>query len=559
MQLNSQMECSWMRRVLKVACKGTLVAAYSLLIGASLVAQTPAGPVVAVTGGKVQGAALPAPGGAVFKGIPFAAPPVGDLRWREPMAVKPWAGVKPAAEYGAACEQSDSGWNKAAAARASEDCLFVNVWSPEWPAKGKKAVMVWIHGGGNNGGSAMGAGGIEPPFDGESLARHGVVVVTLQYRLGLFGFIGHPELTAESPHHASGNYGLEDQIAALKWVHDNIAKFGGDPANVTVFGQSAGAQNISILLTAPPAKGLIAKAIVESGSPMISDKRLNTQAQTEQLGVVLARVLKAPSTEQIKYLRSLPPSAILASAADVRKQLNGILLDVGMDNYVVPQFSPEVYREGKEAAVPMLIGTNAEESNGGAKPGGMVAATDVVLAALKGRIDGLYVNYPDLDARALKAYGVTGDMSEVSKDPIYGPLDAQFGVDLFMRCEGVALAAWHSAVAPTYRYEFSGGTATHPPVHTAEVPLVFGILADQAADAKVSKLSEQMQEYWTNFARTGDPNGKGLPVWPKHDVKTRQYVELGNDGPEVKANLRSVPCGIYVEKLTRDLDARKGK
>jgi para-nitrobenzyl esterase len=533
-----------------------VVAACGLML--SVVAQAADGPVVAVTGGKVQGMMLTAPGGAVFKGIPFAAPPVGDLRWHEPMPVKAWAGLRPATEFGNACEQSDRGWNKAAAAKASEDCLFLNVWTPEWPAKSKSAVMVWIHGGGNSGGSAMGAGGIEPPFDGASLARHGVVLVTIQYRLGLFGFIGHPELTAESAHHASGNYGLEDQIAALKWVHENIAKFDGDPANVTVFGQSAGAQDLSSLLTSPLAKGLITKAIIESGSPMIGDARPETEAQLEQLGVVLAGALKAPSTGAVKYMRGVPAQAILDAEAEVRKNLNGLALNVGIDGYVIPEFAPEVYREGKELAVPAIIGTNAEESNGGWVPGGMKGPTDQVTAALKVKVDALYSLYPDLLARAEKAYGVTGDMSDVSTYPIYGPFDAQFTVDLFMRCEGVALAAWHSAVAPTYRYEFTGGTAKHPPVHTSELPLLFGVLADQASDPQVSKLAEDMELYWTNLAKTGDPNGAGLPNWPKHDVKTRQYIDLGNDGPKVKANLRPVQCGIYVDKLNRDLDARKG-
>ena len=537
-----------MRRIIGVAATGLLLSAAALAADA---------PVVSVTGGKVQGVALPASGGAEFMGIPFAAPPVGDLRWREPMPVKPWAGVKDGTDYGNTCEQSDGGWNKNSAAKASEDCLLLNVWTPEWPAKGKHAVMVWIHGGGNGGGSALGAGGIEPPFDGASLARHGVVLVTIQYRLGLFGFIGHPELTAESPNHASGNYGLLDQIAALKWIKENIAKFGGDPANVTLFGQSAGAQDLSILLTSPPAKGLIAKAIAESGSPMISDKVLNTQAQEEQMGVVLAAALKAPATDQVKYMRSLPATAILAAAGDFRKALKGPILDVGMDNYAVPQFSPAVYMAGKEMAIPMIVGSNAEEGNGGAKPGGSAAPIDEVKAQLKKRIDTTYGKYADLEERALKAYGVTGDSSSLSSNPIYGAFDAQYGVDLFMRCEDEAMATWHSAIAPTYRYEFTGGTATHPPVHSAELPLVFGVLADQASDAKVSKLSEQMEEYWTNFAKTGDPNGKGLPVWPKYDAAGKQYIDLGNDGPTAKAKMQAVPCAIYAEKLTRDIEARK--
>jgi para-nitrobenzyl esterase len=521
----------------------------------------PADPVVSVTGGQIKGRLLQA--GAVFKGIPYAAPPVGDWRWREPAPVKPWMGVRDAGEYCATCAQVDSGWNKNSAALAKEDCLFLNVWTPEWPPKSRHAVMFWIHGGANSGGSALGAGGIEPPFDGSSLSRQGVVVVTINYRLGLFGFIGHPELTAESPNHASGGYGLLDQIAALKWVRDNIARFGGDPGNVTVFGQSAGAQNASILIASPRAKGLFRRAILESGSPMISDKRLQTPAQMEQLGVILAEVLKAPSTGAIKFLRGLPASDILAAMPEFRKRLTGtgLILDVGMDGYAVPQFSPEVYRSGKEIPVPMIIGSNGRESGGGPGPGGRGAnlSPEEVLAARKRRIETSYGKYPDLLERALKAYGFGGPENQVSTYPPYGSVDAQFGTDTSFRCEAVALAGWHSAVARTWQYEFTGGTASHPPLHSAELCFVFGILADQESDESARKLSAAMQQYWTNFAKTGDPNGPGLPKWPRHDAKTRQYMELSNEGPIPKAALRSEPCAVYVEKLTRDIDARKQK
>ncbi|PWU12590.1 MAG: carboxylesterase family protein [Terriglobia bacterium] len=510
-------------------------------------------PVVAVTGGKIKGR-LQNPG-AVFKGIPFAAPPMGDLRWKEPMPVKPWAGVKDAGDYGAPCAQVNSNWNQIASDKGQEDCLFLNVWTPEWPAKTPKAVMVWIHGGGNTGGSALGAGGIEPPFDGEKLARLGVVVVTINYRLGLFGFIGHPELTAESPNHASGAYGLLDQIAALKWVRDNIARFSGDPRNITVFGQSAGAQDISILVTSPLAKGLFQKAITESGTPMISDKRLQTPAQMEQLGVALAEVLQSPATGAVKYLRSLPASGILAATPDFRKRLNGLILDVGMDGYVTPEFSPAVYRAGREAPVPMIVGSNGREGG----PAGAAAkrSPEQMIAALQQRIEASYGKYPDLLARALQSYGISGGENHVSTYPPYGPVETQFGTDLSFRCQAVALAGWHSGVAATYQYEFTGGTASHPPVHSAELKFVFGLLEDQESDAHLRKLSEDMMRYWTNFARTGDPNGPGLPVWPKHELNTRQYIELSNEGPVPKAELRRVPCGFYVEKLTRDIDARK--
>jgi para-nitrobenzyl esterase len=511
-------------------------------------------PVVAVTGGKAEGRLLPA-GGAVFKGLPFAQPPAGNLRWREPQPVKAWTGVRQAAEFGAACPQSDSGWNKLAADKSSEDCLYLNVWTPQWPASARLPVMVWVHGGGNTGGSAMGAGGIEPPFDAASLARHGVVVVTVNYRLGLFGFLGHPELTAESPHHASGGYGLLDQVAALQWVRANIARFGGDPGNVTLFGQSAGAQNTSILVASPLIKGLINKAIAESGTPMIGDKRLQTPVQTEQLGVILAGALHAPASGAIKYLRGLSAQQILAATPDFRKGLNDqhLIFDVGMDGYAVPRFAPEVYRSGKEAPVPMIIGSNGRDSPGQRSATG---TEEEIRAAVKGRIDTFYASYPDLAGRAQLAYGVSGGKSAPGYAP-YGPLDLQLGVDNGFRCEAVALAGWHSKVAPTWEYEFTAGNAAHPPAHSAELDFVFGYLRDQAEDPKLSQLSQQMQTYWTNFARTGDPNGPGLPQWAKYEVGKKSYLEFYNDGPLAKADLRGPQCSLYVEKLTRDLGKRE--
>lgn len=516
------------------------------------------GPVVSISGGKVQGSLLPAPGGAVFKGIPFAQPPVGDLRWREPQPVKPWAGVRPATEYGAPCAQNGVGWNNISAAKSSEDCLYLNVWAPEWPARTKKAVMVWIHGGGNTGGSALGANGIEPPFDGARLASHGVVVVTLQYRLGIFGFLGHPELTAESPHHASGGYGILDQIAALHWIHDNIAQFGGDPGNVTVFGQSAGARDTSILLTSPPAAGLFEKAIAESGSPMSNDRHMQTPAQMEQLGIILAQILNAPSGGAIQYLRGLPTSKILAAQKQLDTQLRsqGLSLDVGTDGYAVPRYTPEVYRSGKEAPVPMIFGNNGRD-NVGQRIGNPNDTPEQRRAAVKAALETFYGKYPDLLEAALKIYGFSGDGNDVSNYPPYGPVDIQLGTDMAIRCATTVMLGWHSAVAPAYEYEFDAGTASHPPYHSSELDFVFGYLRDQGSEEGLRKLSEEMQIYWTNFAKTGDPNGAGVPEWPKFDVKTRQYLQFSNEGIEAKADLRSMPCKVFTERLNRDLNARK--
>src|SRR5919197_2893340 len=214
-------------------------AAVSIVLVAMLASAEDSRPTVAVTGGRIRGAILK-DGVAVFKGIPFAQPPVGDLRWREPAPVKPWTGVRDAIAFGAPCAQNSGG---RMLENSSEDCLFLNLWTPEWPVTSHRPVMLWIHGGGNYAGTSSSAN-----FDGSSLTRHGIVLVTANYRLTVFGFFAHPDLTSESPHHASGNYGLMDQIAALKWIHDNIATFGGDPGNVTVFRQSAGAADASVLM-----------------------------------------------------------------------------------------------------------------------------------------------------------------------------------------------------------------------------------------------------------------------------------------------------------------------
>jgi para-nitrobenzyl esterase len=325
---------------------------------------------------------------------------------------------------------------------------------------------------------------------------------------------------------------------------------------VTLFGQSAGAQNTSILVASKLTKGLLHKAIAESGTPMIGDKRLQSPAQTEQLGVILAGALKAPAKGAIQYLRGLPAAQLLAAMPEFRKGLaeQKLILDVGMDGYAVSEFSPAVYRSGKEAPIPMIIGSNGRDSPG-YRP--MGSTPEEIHSAMATRIGALYGSYPDLAAQVSKAYGVGGGGDEASTNAAYGPLDLQLAVDHGFRCEAVALAKWHSAVAPTWQYEFTAGNAAHPPAHSAELDFVFGYLRDQAADTKLATLSAQMRQYWTNFARTGDPNGPGLPPWAKHDAAARSYLDFSNEGPLSKANLRSAVCPLYVEKLTRDIAARQ--
>ena len=243
------------------------LAAALLLLSPRSFADT--GPVVHVTGGDIRGALLPGGAGAVFRGVPTAQPPVGPLRWREPMPVGPWPGVRDALKPGAPAVQTDMDWNRADAAAGSEDCLYLDVWTPGLSRTARLPVMVWLHGGGNVGG----AGGFDPVYDGRPLISRGVVLVVVEYRLGVLGFLSHPELTSESPHHASGNYGFLDQIAALRWVRDNARQFGGDPGNVTLFGQSAGGTDVLSLMASPLAAACSSERSPKAASSFPSLRR----------------------------------------------------------------------------------------------------------------------------------------------------------------------------------------------------------------------------------------------------------------------------------------------
>jgi para-nitrobenzyl esterase len=504
-----------------------------MLVFGCVLAPAADGPVVSVTGGRIQGRLLPAPGGAVFQGIPFAGAPVGDFRWREPRPVKAWKGVRDASAYGAPCAQVSAAWNAKAAALGSEDCLSLNVWNSEWPARTRKPVMVWIHGGANMGGSALGAGGIEPPFGGESLARHGVILVTLQYRLGVFGFIAHPELTAESPHHASGNYGLMDQIAALQWIRDNIAKFGGDPSRVTIFGQSAGAQNVGLLMSSPLAKGLFRRAIEESGTVIIGGRTTSSLADVERAGAALAKKLNAPATGAIAFMRTLSTADILKASPPYGGGGPG-RPEPDVDGYVLPKSPAEVFKAGQEAPVPLLIGNTGRE---------FPFQGDEV--ALKNAIEKFY---GPLAPRALELYGLAG-AAQAGAYPPYGPAGSQFSTDTVFRCGAIAIAIEHGAKYPTFEYEFTIGNVETGTPHSGELQYVFGNRGVKEKADPDPKLSGQVQAYWTNFAKTGDPNGANLPAWPKYDAVKRDYLELTNSGPVVKSDLRRPFCELFLEKL----------
>ena len=420
------------------------------LVCASAFAQSE--PTTSVTGGKIRGRAVDR--GAVFKGIPFAAPPEGQLRWKPPMPVKPWTGVRDAGEYSATCAQIDAGWNKTSAAAGKEDCLYLNVWTPEWPSRGKKAVMFWIHGGANMGGSALGAGGIEPPFDGGSLAGHGVVVVTINYRLGLLGFLAHPEMTAESPHRASGNYGLLDILAALQWVKQNIDAFGGDAAKVTVFGQSAGASNTAMMLVSPLSQGLLARAIEQSGTVIMGGRLTSTLDEAEKRGLEFAAKMNAPASGALAYMRSLPAAEVLK--ASPRYGAGGVGPIV--DGYVITAVPGKSFAQGREHRLPLMIGSNARERS--------IEGGEDALRKAVGEF------YKDMAPRALALY------SSAPAYAPYGDAGAQFLTDTFARCPAATIAEFHSRAGnPAWEYEFSHAfpEATNGAVHSGELRYLFGV------------------------------------------------------------------------------------
>jgi para-nitrobenzyl esterase len=507
-------------------------------------------PVVAVSSGELRGALLDK-GGVAFKGISYAQPPIGDLRWREPQPVKSWTGVRDATAFGASCAQNTG---NRPMANSQEDCLFLNVWNADWPAKTKKPVMFWIHGGGNYGGTASSAAS-----DGESLARHGVVLVSINYRLTIFGFFAHPELSRESPHHASGNYGLMDQIAALKWVRDNIAKFGGDPANVTVFGQSAGAVDVNVLMTSPLAKGLIQRVIAESGTVTRNpdEATLNMTALGALMKLkngpvnysdapALAEAEKTgeqlTTGKSLAALRALPAEELLKFVAGPRLSIgpaNGVVVD----GWVFPKPPAQVFASGQEQRVPLLIGNNSRERTPPGTPAELSKATEAAMREM----------YGPLAPRAFALYGITATQP-LDADPLYGNQGAQWTVDTMYRCPVVAELAWHAAAGnPAYEYQFdraAPGREAAGATHGAEVPYVFGRLGANYAAAD-HDLSAAMQTYWTNFAKSGNPNGANLPTWPKFDSASRGYLEFTDNGPVSREGLRRPFCDLYVENVKR--------
>jgi para-nitrobenzyl esterase len=485
--------------------------------------------VVKTSAGLVRGLVRDG-GGARFLGIPFAQPPVGVLRWREPLPATAWSGIRDASAYSAPCTQPDLGdWNRNDAKKGQEDCLNLNVITPAWPKKELLPVMFWIHGGANEGGSGM-----SDLYTAGTLADHGVVVVTVNYRLGVFGFLAHPELTGESTHHASGNYGLMDQILALKWVIANIERFGGDAKNITVFGQSAGAMDTGWLM-ASIAKGLFEKAIQESGAPI--DPMVDSLAAAESAGERFAAAMGASAgTGQIAYLREIPAAELIKKlTAHEPHQRFG----PDVDGWVLTRSPAEVFAAGEEAKIPLLFGTTTREFGGNQTPDQLWEMITPVA--------GQYA------PEALRVYGLA-DGGAGTNDPVYGSVADQIAADMIFRCPAAAEARWHSAARhATFQYEFNHPVPGQPEaIHSTDLSFVFGYYPKEgnlagpytAADWK---FADMVESYFTNFAKIGNPNGPGLPAWPEFGT-TAAYVKFTREGTvEPAKDLRGGQCNVFRE------------
>ncbi len=503
---------------------------------ADLVAQTDAG---ALRGTSV-GSAI------AFMGIPYARPPVGELRWEAPQPAAPWTGVRDATQPGRACAQDPAGLTPfispmaraygssfAEPVESSEDCLYLNVWTPEWPAQQALPVMVWLHGGSNRVGN-----GAQPTYNGVSLTARGVVLVTLNYRLGSIGFFSHPELSAKSPHHSSGNYGLLDQLAALRWVHNNIAKFGGDPENVTLFGESAGAIDSAMLMTSPLAEGLFRRIISESGPAFNSAQTL---AQAEALGKAVGELAPGdPHAAPLERLRALPAADIEKLVAQAKARIGADTSTFTTDGWVLPQSPRKAFLKGAIQKVDLLIGLNGRELSAfrfaaaaAAKSSGNQKG-DAGSGSLKQFSDAARPFFGIWTKPAIALY--VGHILVGRDAGVDGAAN-----DIVGACPIGAMADLTNAAGQhvfVYRFDRSipgKGEGELGAFHSLEIPYVFGVLHDPTwqwlpftpDDAALSNL---IQTYWTNFAKSGNPNAQGLPNWPAWSDGKKEFLVIRKNG-----------------------------
>ena len=451
---------------------------------------------------------------SAFLGIPFAKPPVGDLRWKPPVRPAKWKGVRKATEFGSRCMQGaiysdmifrDPGIN--------EDCLYLNVWTPAklGKSKDKLPVMVWIYGGGFSAGATS-----EPRQDGTNLAKEGVVVVSMNYRLGIFGFFAHPELAKENSHNATGNYGLMDQSAALEWVKRNIAKFGGDPGNVTIFGESAGSFSVSEQMASPVSKELFQKAIGESGGSFAS-RALPFRTKDESAEADAEFAKEHLNADTLAALRALPAQKLL----DAQMATKELRFAPNIDGYFLPESPEAIFAAGKQSDVPLLAGWNRDEGSFALPKDNNYAADlkDIAAKDFSGKSDEFLKLYPADDDK-----------------------QARRSIEDYEGDRFIAFSTWRwieaqskTGKSPIYRYRFDMDHPKDPKrgpeeagaYHSAEIEFVFGALDSEnwiSWRPEDHRLTELIRKYWSNFAKNGDPSGTGLPNWPKYNADTGYEV-----------------------------------
>ncbi|WP_420633219.1 carboxylesterase/lipase family protein [Candidatus Palauibacter sp.] len=474
----------------------------------------------------------------VFRGIPFAAPPVGELRWKPPQPVEPWGrATLRANSFGPRCMQESfpaGSVFRGPPAPTAEDCLYLSVWTGATDAEERRPVMVWIHGGAlTRGSGSVGA------YDGGALAALGAVVVTINYRLGPLGYLAHPLLTAESEHGASGNYGVLDQIAALEWVRDNIAAFGGDPDRVTIFGESAGSWSVNTLMATPLAAGLFHRAIGQSGGRFGPMMRLSDAPEegrsAEEIGDAFIGALGAATLEE---MRAASATSVMAALATPAGRLFRTAENV--DGWVFPTDVTTAFSEGRHHNVPVLIGFNADEMTSLTGPNSVPTTLDAWREWVAGRVGD--------DAERFESVYPVAEEGELRDAYMRSRGDALFGIQ--MRTWARASEA---AGADAYLYYF-----THEPpgraraylksYHAAEIVYAFGNVGPGEREAEDRRLARTMSSYWVNFAATGDPNGPGLPPWPVYSRADGAYMILGAT-VESASRLRTAQLDFWDRRL----------
>ncbi|MES1200392.1 MAG: carboxylesterase family protein [Pseudomonadota bacterium] len=497
-----------------------LLAGLALLLMSACTSDRGAGSdIVRISDGALSGLGRQDTGVRIFRGIPYAAPPVGPLRWRAPQPVEGWDNVRDAKQFGPRCMQAPIFPDMVFRSNGvSEDCLYLNVWTPAEGSGERLPVLVYFYGGG-----LIAGDGSELRYDGESMAEHGVVVVTVNYRLGAFGFLAHPDLTAEASYHASGNYGFLDQVAALKWVRDNITAFGGDPRRVTIAGESAGSMSSSAMMSSPLSRTMIAGAIGESGSMMI--RRIDGMMQGEQKGLQFAQFAGGKSLTQ---LRAMPAEQILG----LSRQQGAPDIGPVIDGYVFPRDVADIYAAGEQAHVPLMVGSNSAE--GGAE-GVLQDALPTVLN-YRAALTRLYGTHADAVFAAYPATADGDSVLDAARDLAsdrWIAMSTWQWIDSATRTGGASTYYYYfthprSPFRPGQHNPYGDGPPPRGATHSSEIEYALGNLDSNVLYAWTDddhRVSQMMEQYFANFIKTGNPNSRGLPDWPTFAAGQRLVID----------------------------------